>query len=240
MPTYLSLADIANEITRRAVPALFVDTCGTLDVVRCAARSQPRVAGIARQLLDAQAAGEVLLFAPSVLVKEAARNRVEVESDARRRAREIDAAIFAHWKVADTLGLPYPHTASFSHESLIVPLINLHDQLLAAFVHVTTEPSIESIALRRAGDNRRPARRGGGANDCLLFEEFRKVASAVPSADPLILLTTNTDDFGGDKGSSGGIHPEIAGDLIGTKARVCLSWDLVAAAVLTRARLKLI
>lgn len=240
MSTHASLADMAGDIRRRAVPALFLNTCAALDVVRCAARRQPRIASIVRQLIEAEAAGELLLLAPSVLLKEAARNRVEVESTARKRAREIDAAMIAHLEVANAIGEPYPHTSSYSHENLIAPLVSLHDQLLAACVHITSDQAVELVAFRRAGDNRRPARRGGGANDCLLFEEFRSIARAVPAADPLILLTRNTDDFGGDKTAPGAIHPEIAGDLIGTSARVCTTWDLAAAVTLSVARLKLI
>jgi hypothetical protein len=59
---------------------------------------------------------------------------------------------------------------------------------------------------------------------------------AVPAAGPLILLTTNPDDFG-DKAVPGGVHEEIANDLMGTKACVCLSWDLAGSLVLSRARL---
>lgn len=236
MPTHRSLAEIAAEIARRGLPALFLDTCSALDVVRCAARGRPRVAGITRQLLAAQAAGELLLVAPSVLPKEAARNRVEVESDARKGARAVDEGMAAHRRVAEVLGAAYPYTAnSFSHEALVGPLVSLHDQLLAACVYAWTEPAIESAALRRGGDNRRPARKGGGANDCLLFEEFLTIARAVPAADPLVLLTTNTDNFG-DKGPPDRVHADLTVDLAGTKAQVCLSWDRAAALLLTPTR----
>jgi hypothetical protein len=32
--------------------------------------------------------------------------------------------------------------------------------------------------------------KGGGANDCLMFEEFRSIANSLPAANPLILLMT--------------------------------------------------
>jgi len=239
MATHRALADIAAEIVARGLPAVFFDTCGALDVVRCAARGQPRVAGIVRQFLDAEAAGELLLVAPSVLPKEAARNRVEVESDTRKRARAVDEAVAAHRRVAHTLGVPYPYVAQFSHETLVGPLVRLHDRLLAACVYASTEPAIESAALRRGGDNRRPARKGGGANDCLLFEEFLSIARAAPAANPLVLLTTNADDFG-DTRSPDGVHADLTVDLAGTSALVCLSWDRAAARVLKATRLRLV
>jgi hypothetical protein len=238
MPTHRTLADIAAEIARSGVPSLFVDTCAALDVVRCATRGRPEIAAIARQVIDAQASGKLLLFAPSVLLDEAARNRVEVEGAARRSARQIDEAMGHHRHVAGIIGAAYPHAQGFAHDSLIAPLLALHDQLLASSVHVIRDLTIADTALRRAGSRRRPARGGGGANDCLMFEEFRHVALAVPSADPLVLLTTNTDDFGAEKGSRGLVHPEITDDLVPTKARVCLNWGEAAAIVLTPARLK--
>src|SRR5215218_6276219 len=100
MPTTKPLSDIAAEIAVRGLPALFLDTCAALDVVRCAAREQPQVAMVVRQVIEAQAAHELLLYGPSVLVDEAARNRVEVESYARREAIKIDQGINAHRQVA--------------------------------------------------------------------------------------------------------------------------------------------
>lgn len=240
MTTHRTLAEIALEIARSGLPALFFDTCSALDVVRCAARAQPRVAAIVRQVVEAHASGELLLFGSSVLLEEVARNRIEVEGGARKRARETDEAIASYRYVAGTLATAYPHAATFNHEDLIAPLVHLHDRLLAACTHAVTEPALESLALKRAGRRRRPARGGGGANDCLMFEEFRNVAHAVPTADPLVLLTTNTDDFGRDKAAQGIVHPEIAHDLAQTKAQVCLNWDWAAAAVLSSARRKLI
>jgi hypothetical protein len=70
-----------------------------------------------------------------------------------------------------------------------------------------------------------------------LFEEFRASARAVPAPDPLLLLTTNRDDFT-DKSASGAIHQEIADDLAGTKASLCLNWDWATGLVLSQARLK--
>jgi hypothetical protein len=238
--THKTLVEIAGEIALRGVPVLFVDTCGALDVLRCAARDEPRVAAVVRQVIEAGESGELLLFGPSVLLDEAARNRVEVEAGARKRAREIDEAMNSHRQVAETFGMAYLHPTPFTHEDLIGPLIQLHDRLLDACVHVTTDPGLESAALKRAGKRRRPARGGGGANDCLMFEEFRSVARAVPAADPLVLLTTNTDDFARDKNSHGVIHGEIADDLAGTRAQICLNWDWAAAVVLSSARQKLI
>lgn len=240
MATQLSLTDICAEIARCAAPSLFIDTCAALDIVRCAARHQPRVVKIAGYLIEAHAAGELLLIAPSVLLDEAARNLVEVESEARKTARKLDEAIETNRHVANTLGAAYPHATGFSHENLVSLLVALYKQLLATCIHVVNDPALAPVALTRAGKRRRPARGGGGANDCLLFEEFRSIAHAAPQADPLVLLTTNAADFGSEKTSLGTVHPEITADLVGTKARVCLSWDSAAAAVLSTARLRLI
>ena len=237
--THLTVAEIASRIDAGRVPAVFIDTCAALDVVRCAARGQPRVAGAARQFIDAGAAGELLLFAPSVLPKEAARNRVEVEADARRAARVVDAAVADHARVAGTVGRPYPHRAAYSHADLVGPLIDLHDQLLAACTYTSQDQAAAMAALARAGDNRRPARKGGGVNDCILLEEFLAIARGRTSGHPLVLLTTNTSDFG-DKAGPDGVHADLAADLAPTGARIRLSWATAAATLLPPARLGLI
>jgi hypothetical protein len=230
MPVDQSISEAVDVIGRLRVPALFLDTCAAFDVVRCAFRGKPRVAAITNQVIEATVAGELLLYGPSVLRKESARNRVEVESEARRKARDVDQSMTPYQQVAHFLGEGYPHTTPYSHESLIPKLVALHDRLLATCTHVVPDGNLISKAFARASDNRRPARKGGGANDCLLFEEFRSIAHAVPTADLLILLTTNP--------ASGAIHQEITDDLAGTKALVCLNWDWAASLLLSKARLK--
>ena len=64
------------------------------------------------------------------------------------------------------------------------------------------------------------------------------LARKLTVADPLVLLTTNTKDFGGDKNSLDIVHNEITDDLDRTRARVCLNWDRAASMVLSRSRLK--
>src|SRR4051794_38676083 len=104
MPNQQSLSEIAADIARSGLPALFIDTCAAFDVIRCAARAQPRVAEIAQQFIEAQTAGELLLYGFSVLLDEAARNRVEVEGEARKGARKIDEGMESHRRVTNSVG----------------------------------------------------------------------------------------------------------------------------------------
>lgn len=67
-----------------------------------------------------------------------------------------------------------------------------------------------------------------------MFEEFRNIAKSIPDANPLVLFTTNTKDFGDKSYGSTRIHTEISGDLDGTKAQVCLNWDWALNAALGR------
>ncbi|HEX8524229.1 MAG TPA: hypothetical protein VF669_18385 [Tepidisphaeraceae bacterium] len=237
MPTSRTLPDIAHEVSHRALPALFIDTCAALDVIRCAARNQPQVVPIVQQVVEATAHSELLLYGSSVLLEEAARNRTVVEGLARREAVRIDEAINVHRTTATALGVTYPHAPGFTHESIVPSLISLHDQLLNTCVHAVTDTTIQVAAFKRAGIRRRPAKGGGGVNDCLMFEEFRHVAHAAPDPKALILLTVNTEDFVDKDRPGRPIHSEISSDLAGTKARVCLSWPEAAAAVLSAARL---
>ena len=230
-----SLDDVAREVRERALPALFADASAALDIIRCVRRDRAdaRVAAVVRQVVDARAAGELLLYGPSVLAEEAERNRVGVESEARRYAGEVDAAVAAYQAVAAAVGHPYSDAAEVDHERLIAPLVALHDQLLDACDHLAKDRDAQVAALERAGLRRRPARGGGGANDCLMFEEFRRVALAAQSAGPIVLVTTNTADFA-DVPAKTRMHPDIAADLEGTNAVVCLTWPQAAAAVLDR------
>jgi hypothetical protein len=237
MPAERSIADIAADIARTSLPALVVDTCVWLDIVRCAWRAKPRIAAIAIQFIEAHLAGELFLCAPSILQKEAARNRAEVEGEARRKAREVDESMIHYRQAVANAGGNYPHSAAYSHESLIPSLMSLHDRFLATCIHILPEDMNKAAAFARASDNRRPARKGGGANDCLLFEEFRSLAQIVPAAHPLVLPTTNPDDFT-DKSKAGAVHQDITDGLAGTKAQLCLDWDWAAKLILPAARLK--
>ncbi len=240
MPTHASLPDIRAEIAARGLPALFVDTCTTFDVVRAAAGGKdgvsPRVVFLARRLLDAHAAGELLLYGHFNLLKEAARNRLAVESDAKRKAQAVDRGVNEHRTAAAHLGVDYPYMDPFTHESLIAPLMDLHDRILDACTHPIADPSLIADVYARSSDARRPARQGGGTNDCMLFEEFRSVAAALPAATPLVLLTTNPSDFA-DRSRGGQIHHEISDDLAGTAARVCVEWDVAVGLTVSVARL---
>lgn len=238
MPTSQALVEIADQISASGLPALYIDTCAALDVVRCGARGQPRIAGIVRQLIDAHASGELLLFTSSVVPKEAARNRAEVEASARKNACEIDERLGHYQRIAGTFGTTYPHTACFQHESLVSALVGLCDQLLEKCTCAITDDHVGKAALARAGDNRRPARKGGGVNDCILLEEFLSIARVAAKAEPLILLTTNIADFG-DSHNRAGIHPDLAAELVDTRARLCLNWE-EALHALSPARRKLI
>jgi hypothetical protein len=62
MPTHRSTSDIVSDIARTSLPAMVVDTCVSLDIVRCVWRGSPRIIGIAKQFIDAHRNGELLLL----------------------------------------------------------------------------------------------------------------------------------------------------------------------------------
>jgi hypothetical protein len=233
-----SISDIVSDIRRTKLPAIIIDTCVSLDIVRCIWRENSRIVGIAKQLIDAQLNGELLLYAHSVLQKEALRNRAEVEGEAQKKAMEIDQAISQYRQAAEYLGIDYSHSAGPVHQRAVPALLALHDELLATCVHIVPEDKNRLAAFLRGSNNRRPACKGGGANDCLMFEEFRNIAYSIPEADPLILFTTNSNDFVDKANGANVVHQEITDDLVGTKAQLCFKWDWVASLVLNEARMK--
>ena len=234
------ISDIVSEINSLGLPAMMIDTCVSLDIVRGVCRGNVRVVGIAKQLIEAHQKKELLLYAHSALQMEATRNRVEVEAEARKKAEDVDQAMDEYRRAAQYLGMSYPYGAGHLHGNVIPSLMALHNQLLATCVHIDQEEKNQRAAFIRGSNNRRPARKGGGANDCLMFEEFRSIAQAIPAADPLVLFTTNSNDFGDKSGDSIHIHQEISDDLAGTKGRVCLNWNRAAKLVLNQTRLNLI
>lgn len=238
MSAQKSIDEVVAEIAASQLPAVVIDTCAALDVIRSISRGAGRIVGIVLQVIDAHRAGELLLYAHSVLLKETDRNRVEVEAEARKQARAVDEAIGQYRRAAQYLGTHYPYVDSHAHDSVIPSLTHLHNELLAASVHISPERKILAAAFARCSDNRRPSRKGGGANDCLMFEEFRTIAHAVPTADPLVLLTTNPDDFVDKSRGKSFIHDDITDDLAGTQGRVCLNWDWAVGQVLSAERLK--
>jgi hypothetical protein len=237
MPSPVRISDIAVEIARTKSPALLIDTCIALDILRCAARGNSRIVPIAKQFIDAKQQGELLLYSHSSFQLEIERNRITEESAVAKDAKMLDSSLHQYRQVALSLDVPYPHVADYSHQSLITPLNVLLNQFLASCVHIAEEDTIKLAAFKRSSHNRRPARKGGGTNDCAMFEEFLAIAKAVPTAEPLVLFTTNVDDFA-ERSKGSFVHQELLDDLAGTQAQICLNWEWAAKAVLSAARVE--
>jgi len=238
MPIQRNINDIASDIARTGRPAMMIDTCVSLDVIRCVSRENVRIIKIARQLIEAHEDGEILLCAHSHMQTEADRNRSTVRDDARKAAEKVDAVMDLYRSAASCLEVE--RAPDYHHTSVIAPLVALHERLLSTCVHVS-DTSMWKEAFGRSIAKRRPAKQGSSeVVDCLMFEEFRSLARAIPKAAPLVLFTVNTDDFGDKSQKPVVVHQELSDDLSGTNAEICLNWDLAAKLVLRKGRLRAI
>jgi hypothetical protein len=230
-----NINDIASDIARTECPAMMIDTCVSLDIIRCLSRENVRIIKIARQLIEAHENGEILMYAHSHMQAEADRNRSTVQDDARKAAEKIDEAMDLYRNAASCLGVE--RAPSYHHTSVIAPLVALYERLLSTCVHVS-DTSMWKAAFGRSIAKRRPAKQGSSeVVDCLMFEEFLSIAQVIPNAAPLVLFTVNTDDFGDKSQKPVVVHQELSDDLSGTNAEICLNWDLAAKLMLRKDRL---
>ena len=136
------------------------------------------------------------------------------------------------------MGMPYPYAAGHHHESVIPSLAALHYQLLATCVHIVLEertqlwhsPEATAITVGQGGE-------GGGANDCLMFEEFRALCRLSPRRIRssclrriLMISWTGPRALPTSTRKSATILPQ--------RRQVCVNWDWAAKLVLSAARVK--
>lgn len=183
-------------------PALIVDTCALLDLVRAPVhlKVKPESVRAARDLLSlATASGTPTLeiYVCSRVLDEWADNVDPVTQAAiQALTTQLDQQRHLSETMAALQGAPTSPTQE-QPERPIVAAKAFADQILAAARHV----AVQQVDLRKAGARAlaalRPASKGNSAlADCVIFETALRIArKRPPGSAPIVFLSSNTKDY---------------------------------------------
>ncbi len=189
-------------INQDPAPVIFLDTCSLLDVLRTTMRMRVENVTAARTIAALAAATPRRVWPIQIqqVRDEWNRNVPTVRNEVSRHIIKTDAAIGRIHDVLENL----PPASRPSHVSLAGFNIGASLEQLALSL-MNTSASIEQDdlcfqkAMQRIMARRAPAERGGSVADCVILEHCLEVAvqlSAYGFACPLVLVTSNKDDYG--------------------------------------------
>lgn len=195
-------------------PILCLDTCTILDIMRDLTRDTTKAheARAAQAVIAAMESGRALGMVAAQVEAEISDNRQKVEDEAtqnltamRNRLRRMDEVAALFGSVGFT---------SIDHmDGYCVSARGWMDRLLNAAIRVKPSAAVAQKANLRSIQGRAPAPKGqGGIKDCLVFETYLELGrklQAVGLAQPLVLVSSNTSDYG----STGTPKPEIQADV---------------------------
>ena len=216
-----TLADAVKQLAATKRPVLYLDTCALLDVVRapCRDRTDHLLAAVAR-IEKAARAKRVVLCAAEITRDEWVRNIDVVLADVERSERDTDRAVQQFVIAAQRAGKP--RTARARIGALEVPpkLRGWSERMLQSTVLVAPTAGVIEAAWGRQAQRRLPARRGkDSVGDCTIFETLLAIGRGLGSTQPLVFLTSNTQDFG---------HPDLAMQLAPVGATAAFHWAWAA------------
>jgi hypothetical protein len=190
------------------VPALYVDTCAVLDIVRLPMRARAPIRELTglRNILDAVRGGRASLHMSDLIPAEFGRHHADVMEEVQRHLRRIrDESAVVH-DCADHLALG---EIDWNVDPIaLTELLSEHarEVLGAATVLATTDQD-KLDAMERQVASLRPGRRGKDCiGDCMITTSMLRAARSQPART--IFLSSNVRDYSDDEKSS-----RIHGDL---------------------------
>lgn len=211
-----SIADTAARVVAAGAPALFLDTCNILDIIRAPVRALSGCVEAATELVAGApaAAPRFNLIVGSFVPGEFAANSPTVADTLTAHLDRMDEqadhfhGLCGHLGIAPGFGRPGYRATAFAGR-----LLDLSRDLLAAAVVLDTDPDALARAVARVtgAPPRRPSRNAGQLKDCVIFEEYLEVCRQVRAttfAGKLVFCSSNTADYCDGKVA----HPDIAAD----------------------------
>jgi hypothetical protein len=192
------IADIVNDITANPAPALFLDTCILLDVVRAPLRNKPDEVRFGRIFLDAaqKIPKNIHLLIPSPVMTEWDTHILERENECRTAVDACNAvsAICGH--------LALPAVAVLPAAVLTLPevLRQLSTDLLAACVTIDHDADALGRAVNRIIASTHPVKRpdSKGAKDAVILEHAVQMTGQLRIAGfagDCLFVSSNTKDY---------------------------------------------
>lgn len=196
------------------VPALCVDTCSILDVMRDPARPSAKVheRQAAIDLVAAAEAGRLVCFMAEQVSIEFAQHDKSIQDEAIRSVENVREKIERINALSSVYGTP--NNLNLSHLDDYVPRSRMVvERWLSRLERVTPGPQVHEKAFARMNAGISPAERGKeSSKDCLIYETYLELISNLREAGsraPITFLSSNTKEYLTDGKV---IKSDIAGD----------------------------
>jgi len=196
MPT---IAEAAQQLAAADVPVLFVDTCILLDVIRAPLRKIPGCIQSAVELAEMQAQSHCRIVASSMIRNEWSANERAVMTEFERHLAARDQDAIAFHEACELVRIPLAFSKPSYHATgLVEKLRDLAAQLLTNAMHLLPSDETMARATNRTLSCVRPARKGGGLQDCVIIEEYFELCrllQAAGFAKKRAFCSSNTEDY---------------------------------------------
>jgi hypothetical protein len=211
MPT---ITEVADNIIAEDLPALFVDTCILLDVIRSIKR---KYANCATQALGLHQAATVaprrcIVVVSHLVQHEWGVHEQELLDEATRHLIDLQEHSGHFHDACDALGIaPGFGRSEYAAHNMAVRLRDLSHQLLDCGIVVDSDNECSGRAIDRVIYNVPPSKKGGEAKDCTILEEYLAVARRLHDVGfqkKRVFCTSNTNDYC----EAGGLHTVLAAE----------------------------
>ena len=224
------IAAVADHIVAENLPALFVDTCILLDLVRSIKRKAKDCAAQAKTLHSAAtvAPKQCIIVVSHIVKHEWLAREQELLDEASRHLIELEEHSGHFHDACGVLGIaPGFGRSNYAGHNLAVSLHDLSRQLLDCGIVIDQDNECSGRAIKRVMDNIPPSQKGREAKDCTIIEEYLAVVRCLQDAGfqkKRVLCTSNTNDY--CEGSK--LHPELATEFAPINFRFTsnLGWGL--------------
>jgi hypothetical protein len=213
-----SIADVVDHIQRAGIPALFLDTCVLLDVIRALLRPTQlsRCVEAAQELLQLSTSSPArcAIVIGSFVQREWLTHAGSTADDLRGQLARMDVEAQIIHAFCGLVGIapPFPHP-DYGRLPLADRLHDLSRRLLDAALPLDPDRDCIIRAHGRAANGLPPSLRGGEVKDATITEECLEVSrrlQGVGFSPKRIFCTSNTNDYC-ERGSSR-LHPSLAAD----------------------------
>jgi hypothetical protein len=189
-------------ISLEPAPVIFLDTCSLLDVLRTAIRTRIENVPAARTFASLAAATPRTVW--PILIQQVReewnRNIPTVRNEVSRHIVKTDAAIGRIHDVLENLPpATRPNHIPLAGFNIEASLEQLSISLMNASASIEQDDVCFQKAMQRIMARLAPAERGGSVADCVILEHCLEIAAQLTAngfAHPLVLVTSNKDDYG--------------------------------------------
>ncbi len=196
MPT---IAESAQQLAAHGLPILFIDTCVLLDIIRTPLRKIPGCIQNAVGLVEMQAKSSCRVVASSMIQNEWKEHEQSVVDELDRHFGLRDQDSLAFHEACGLVGIPLSFSqASYQSAGLGAKLRDLSDELMSKALHLSPSDETRARATTRTLAYVRPARKGGGLQDCIIIEEYLELCrslQAVGFTNKKVFCSSNTQDY---------------------------------------------